>query len=86
MGKGLKRDQYLAVFNVRGEITDLSGELVQWVTLDDVDGQRVVSVDGSETSRDCVLVAVSYTRQARREAREGISPQTTRLSFYSFLF
>lgn len=62
MGKGLKKDQYLAVFHVKGGITDLSRELVQWVTLDDVDGQRVVSVNGSETSRDCVLVAFSYTR------------------------
>jgi hypothetical protein len=33
-------------------MTDLGGELVQWVSLDGVDGKRVVSVDGSETGRD----------------------------------
>ena len=31
----------------------LGSELVQWVSLDSVDGQSVVSVDGSESSRDC---------------------------------
>jgi len=59
------------VFHVKGGITDLGGELVQWVTFDDVDGQRVVSVNGSETSRDCVLVAFSYTRQASGRGKRG---------------
>lgn len=36
-------------------MTDLCGELVQWVGIYGVDGKRVVSVDGSETGRDWVL-------------------------------
>jgi hypothetical protein len=35
-----------------GGVTDLGGELVQGVSLDGVDGKRVVTVDGSEAGRD----------------------------------
>jgi len=34
------------------QMTDLCGELVQWVGIYGVDGQGVVSVNGSETGRD----------------------------------
>ena len=37
------------------QMTDLCGELVQWVGIYGVDGEGVVSVDGSETGRDWVL-------------------------------
>jgi hypothetical protein len=36
-------------------MTDLCGELVQWVGIYGVDGKGVVSVDGSETGRDWLL-------------------------------
>jgi hypothetical protein len=38
--------------------THLGGEFVQLVSLDGVDGHRVVGVDGSETSRDCIIKAL----------------------------
>jgi len=34
------------------QMTDLCGELVQWVGVYGVDGKRVVSVNGSEAGRD----------------------------------
>ena len=34
------------------QMTDLCGELVQWVGVYGVNGERVVSVNGSETGRD----------------------------------
>ena len=39
--------------------TYLGGELVQWVSVNSVDGQGVVSVNGSESSRDCAVSANS---------------------------
>jgi hypothetical protein len=56
-GEGAGREA-LCLANILGcgERTDLCGELVQWVGIYGVDGKRVVSVDGSESGRDYVLV------------------------------
>lgn len=45
--------------------THLGGEVVERVGLDGVDGQRVVAVDGSETSRDCIRVSHCINRMGR---------------------
>lgn len=44
-------------------MTDLCGELVQWVGVYGVDGKGVVSVNGSETGRDWIVSWVSCLLQ-----------------------
>jgi len=57
--KGRRREALcLANIPFRVLMTDLCGELVQWVGIYGVDSERVVSVNGSETGRDWVLAGI----------------------------
>jgi hypothetical protein len=49
------------------QMTDLCGELVQWVGVYGVDGKGVVSVNGSETGRDWVLAGFLVSFEYRPE-------------------
>ena len=49
------------------QMTDLCGELVQWVGIYGVDGEGVVSVNGSETGRDWMLAGFLSSFEYRLE-------------------